>query len=200
MLTRRDFVATGIVAAMFQGSAPAYGAATAWPEINPVLLRRARAALETKRRQLRHVDRFAIADFSRRSGEQRFHIVDTASGKVRSYHVAHGRGSDPAHSGFVQRFSDDPGSNASSAGAYVTGDFYHGKYGRSLRLKGLDHTNRHAEVRNIVVHSAPYAEPSILQQFGKLGRSEGCFAFSRQSHLAVMEQLGSGRLIYCDKA
>lgn len=197
MLTRRNVLQGAACAFLLPAAAPAF-VGTAAP-LNPLLLARARAALEHKRVFLRHTDVFAIADFSLPSGEERFHIVDTASGSVTSYHVAHGRGSDPGHSGFVHYFSDEPGSKASSAGAYVTGDFYYGKYGRSLKLMGLDYSNRHAEARAIVIHSAPYAEPAILKQHGKLGRSEGCFALSSSSHRAVISRLGPGRLLYCDK-
>ena len=33
--------------------------------------------------------------------------------------------------------------------------------------------------RAIVIHNAWYAEADMIQLHGKLGRSEGCFAFSR---------------------
>ncbi len=81
----------------------------------------------------------------------------------------------------------------------MTGDVYYGKYGRSLRLTGLDHTNSNAEARAIVVHSARYAEPDIVERFGKLGRSEGCFALSQLSLQYVLGRLGPGRLLYADK-
>ena len=198
MLSRRNVLQGGAAACLLSATGPVFAQVASAP-LNPLLLARARAALEQKRAFLRQTDVFAIADFSLPSGEERFHLVDAMSGRVTSYHVAHGRGSDPAHSGFVHYFSDQPGSKASSAGAYVTGNFYHGKYGRSLKLRGLDYSNRHAEARAIVIHSAPYAEPSILRQYGKLGRSEGCFAFSSTSHREVMRRLGPGRLLYCDK-
>ena len=41
------------------------------------------------------------------------------NGKVESHRVAHGRGSDPDHSGFVERFSNDFGSYATSNGTYI---------------------------------------------------------------------------------
>ena len=34
-------------------------------------------------------------------GTERFHVVDLRSGLADSFRVAHGRGSDPDHSGFV---------------------------------------------------------------------------------------------------
>ena len=200
MLTRRNLLQGGAAACLLSASQPVIATVSKSGSLNPLLLDRARAALERERALLTHVDRFAVADFSLPSGEARFYLVDAISGQVTSHHVAHGRGSDPMHSGYVHRFSDLPGSQASSAGAYVTGRFYHGKYGRSLSLRGLDFSNRHAEARAIVIHSAAYAEPEVLARYGKLGRSEGCFAFSARSHRAVLERLGPGRLLYCDKA
>ncbi len=169
------------------------------PRINPGLLARARAAMEAKRRMLQYTDVIGIADYSRPSRDPRFYLLYTASGMVSSYQVAHGRGSDPAHSGYLNYFSNSPGSEASSAGAYVTGEVYYGKYGRSLRLKGLDYSNSNAEERAIVVHCASYAEPEIVDRFGKLGRSEGCFTLSQLSLQYVLQQLGPGRLLYSDK-
>jgi len=199
MLTRRNMLQGGAAASLLAASRPV-SASVSWPSpLNPALLARARAELEHKRFFFQNTDVFAIADFSLPSAQERFHLVETASGRVTSYHVAHGRGSDPMHSGYVHQFSDEPGSKASSAGAYVTTHFYYGKYGKSVGLKGLDWSNRHAEARAIVVHSAPYAEPEVLDRYGKLGRSEGCFALSSNSHRDILQRLGPGRMIYCDK-
>ena len=167
--------------------------------INPALLARARAAFDRHRSSITHGDVVGIADFSRPSGEQRFYLLDTASGHVTSHYVAHGRGSDPDHSGWVERFSNAINSEATSNGGYLTGDYYPGKYGRSLRLSGLDYSNSNAEARAIVVHSAWYAEPQVLAEHGKLGRSEGCFAMSYNSLQEVLRRLGPGRFLYADK-
>ena len=141
-----------------------------------------------------------IADFSRPSRDPRFYIVDLRNGMVTQHLCAHGRGSDPGHSGWLEYFSNSVGSEATSNGAYVTGDVYYGKYGRSLRLQGLDYSNSNALDRAIVVHSASYAEPEMIEEYGKLGRSEGCFALSQLSLQYVLQQLGPGRLLYADKA
>ena len=170
------------------------------PQINPGLLARARAALEAKRHLVKHADVIGITDFSKPSGDKRFFVLDTRTGKVSSHFVSHGRGSDPAHIGILERFSNAYGSNASSDGGYVTGDYYHGKYGRSMRLKGLDRSNSNAEGRAIVVHSAWYAEPNVVHEHGKLGRSEGCFALSYSSLQEVLQRLGPGHFLYADKA
>jgi hypothetical protein len=39
----------------------------------------------------------------------------------------------------------------------------------------------------------------VVRDYGKLGRSEGCFAFSAASHAEVLARLGPGRLLYADK-
>ena len=170
---------------------------TAPQGIDPQLFARAKAAMDQHRIYAR--DTIGIVDFSKPSSEPRFHLVDLAGGQVESYRVAHGRGSDPAHSGYLERFSNDFGSYATSNGAYTTGDYYQGKYGLSMKVHGLDWTNNNAEARAIVIHNAWYAEPEMLAQHGKLGRSEGCFAFSRQSQWDVMRKLAGGRMIYADK-
>ena len=178
--------------------APAQPAAPSAPVgIDPQLFARAKAALD--QHQIYPRDMMGVADFSKPSSEQRFYLVDLQNGMVQSHLVCHGRGSDPAHSGFLERFSNDFGSYASSNGAYVTSDYYQGKYGLSLKVRGLDWTNNNAEARAIVIHNAWYAEPEMIQQHGMLGRSEGCFAMPKKSQYEVMQRLAGGRMIYADK-
>jgi hypothetical protein len=165
--------------------------------IDPQLFARAKAALD--QHQIYARDSIGIVDFSKPSADPRFHVVNLASGNVDSYRVAHGRGSDPAHSGWLQRFSNDFGSYATSNGTYVTTDYYDGKYGLSLRVRGLDWSNNNAEARAIVIHNAWYAEDDMIPLHGQLGRSEGCFAMSRKNQYEVMRKLAGGRMIYADK-
>ena len=165
--------------------------------IDQRLFERARAALDSHRIQQR--DFMGIADFSLPSSEPRFHVVDLRNGQVESFRVAHGQGSDPNHNGFLDRFSNDFGSYATSNGTYTTGEYYHGKYGLSMKTHGHDWSNNNAEPRAIVIHNAWYAEPDVVDQHGKLGRSQGCFAFSRADQWPVMKKLAGGRMIYADK-
>ncbi|HWU73585.1 MAG TPA: murein L,D-transpeptidase catalytic domain family protein [Sphingomonas sp.] len=155
------------------------------------------AGAELRRRagQITQTDIVAIADFSTPSSAERFHLVNMASGTVDSFLVAHGRGSDPAHSGWLRRFSNDPGSYCTSEGAYRTAGYYNGKHGRSMRLAGLDDTNNNAEARAIVIHSAKYVSAEIARGGGVLGRSEGCFAVSESDLASVLARMGPGRLL-----
>ena len=176
---------------------PLAPAAPQFPGVNPELLAKAKAAMDSHRVYPR--DTIGIADFSLPSSEPRFHVVDLANGKVDSYRVAHGRGSDPDHSGFVEKFSNDFGSYASSNGTYLTGDYYDGKYGLSMKVRGLDWSNYNAEPRAIVIHNAWYAEDDMIPVHGKLGRSEGCFALPYDSLQEVLQRTGPGRFLYADK-
>jgi hypothetical protein len=154
----------------------------------------ARAGLQRAGARIPRRDVVAVADFRLPSSIPRLHLVEVATGRITSFLVAHGRGSDPTHSGWLSRFSNQPGSDCTSNGAFVTGDHYVGQHGPSMRVVGLDPTNDNAVGRGIVVHSAPYVGPTILREHGVLGRSEGCFALSQTDLPQVLHGLGSGRL------
>jgi hypothetical protein len=167
-------------------------------QIDPGLLRRALGALDQHRDSISYRDFIGVADFSLPSRVPRFHLVNTADGSVSSHLVAHGRGSDPAHTGWLERFSNEPRSNATSAGSYRTGSLYLGAHGRSMRLEGLDPTNSNALSRAIVVHGAWYVNEEMIGHSGMLGRSQGCFAVAGSSLPEIFARLGPGRLIYAD--
>ena len=164
------------------------------------LMQRAYAALARHGARIAHRDVMAVVDFSAASHEPRLHLVDIASGEATTLLVAHGRGSDPANTGWLERFSNRPGSNASSSGSFLTGETYSGKHGRSRKLIGLDPENDEAERRSIVIHSASYVSEEIARDRGRIGRSQGCFAVSQADLAQLMARLGPGRLLYADKA
>lgn len=143
-------------------------------------------------------DIVGIADFGLRSTEPRFHFVNLERQEVRSYLVAHGTGSDPEHDGWLKDYSNVEGSNATSKGAYVTWEWYKGQYGTSVRLGGLDATNSNALRRYIVMHRAAYAEPEHIARWGRLGRSNGCFAMGEEQFRIALLNLSGGRLLYAD--
>ena len=162
---------------------------------DPAIITAARAGLERAGDRVTHRDVVGVADFSLPSRAPRLHLVDMVGGGVATLLVAHGRGSDPGRTGWLSFFSNQPGSDATSEGAYLTGDYYVGKHGRSMRLIGLDVTNDNAEAREIVVHAAPYVGPQVVEAEGMVGRSEGCFAVSPADLPRVLTRLGPGRLL-----
>lgn len=176
------------------------GLAAAATGVNPALINRALDALARHNGLVWSRDVIAIADFGLPSATPRLHLVDILTGTTTSLRVAHGRGSDPDHTGMLQSFSDAVGSAATSEGAYLTGPLYTGVHGLSRRLTGLDPTNAHAEERAIVIHSAWYADAAVLAQQDRLGRSDGCFAVSPADIALLLAMLGEGRLLYAGRA
>ncbi|MBB3891996.1 hypothetical protein GGQ61_002724 [Phenylobacterium haematophilum] len=187
---------------LMQAALATFAAGAAWPALaaaTPALVSVARRGLERAGDSVRYRDIVGIADFTAASKTPRFHLVDLRNGATTSLLVSHGRGSDPGHSGWLRSFSNEVGSAATSQGAYVTGDYYVGKHGRSMRLQGLDRSNSNAESRAIVVHGAWYVSPKMVAQHGMLGRSEGCFAFDEADLPQVLARLGPGRLLLAGK-
>ena len=140
-----------------------------------------------------------IADFSVHSALPRFHFANLENGSVSSFRVAHGLGSDPEHDGWLKWFSNDIGSNCTARGAYITWEWYTGKYGTSVRLGSLDPDNSNTYDRAIVMHAADYCTQAHVDKWGRLGRSNGCFALSPEDFLFALANLSGGRLIYADK-
>ena len=168
--------------------------------VRPKLFASALQALAQHDDAIGEHDRIAIADFALSSDEPRLHVINLGDGRACSLLVAHGSGSDPDHSGWLQRFSNEFDSNASSRGAFSTADYYVGKHGLSQRLLGLDATNNNAFDRAIVIHGAWYANEAMLHKHGKLGRSQGCFAVGEQLLETLFDSLGKGRMLFAAKA
>lgn len=198
-MNRRDVIKAGIVG----------GAALALPATVAAQVRagsmRDRMLFDIAKQQIDRAgdvlwarDIVGIADFGLRSSEERFHFVNLEREEVRSYLVSHGTGSDPEHDGWLNDYSNVEGSNATSRGAYISWEWYTGRYGTSVRLGGLDPTNNLAFPRAIVMHQAKYAERAHLDRWGRLGRSNGCFAMGSAEFRDALMNLSGGRLIYAE--
>jgi len=198
-MRRRDLIKTGLAA----GAALALPAKlAAQPQRGSVRDRKlfaiAQRELDRAGSAIWKRDIVGIADFGVHSAERRFHFVNLEREEVQSYHVSHGTGSDPEHDGWLNNYSNVEGSNATSKGAYVTWEWYVGRYGTSVRLGGLDPTNDAALRRYIVMHRAKYAEPSHIERWGRLGRSNGCFALGEEQFRIALLNLSGGRLLFAD--
>ncbi len=130
----------------------------------------------------------SVIDYTQSSGSKRFYVIDMRTGRVERFLVAHGRGSDPSHTGYASVFSNQDGSLATSLGFYRTGNTYDGKNGYSLQLYGLSSTNSNAFDRAIVIHGADYV--------GSGGRSWGCPAVEMSVRTRLIDDLKGGSLIY----
>lgn len=162
------------------------------------LFKIARDELERAGNAIWKRDIVGIADYGLHSAQKRFHFVNLGLSQVQSFHVSHGSGSDPEHDGWLNSYSNVEGSHASSRGAYVTWEWYQGRYGTSVRLGGLDPTNEAALRRYIVMHRAKYAEPEHMARWGRMGRSNGCFAMGEVDFKLALLKLSGGRLLFAD--
>jgi hypothetical protein len=136
-----------------------------------------------------------VIDFTKPSTERRMWVIDMASRQVLFHTwVAHGQGSGD---NYATRFSNVGGSHQSSLGLYLTGSTYNGGNGYSLLLEGLEPgVNDHARRRSIVVHGAPYADPSVIASAGRLGRSWGCPALPPDVTRPIIDSIKEGSVLY----
>ena len=167
--------------------------------VRPELFERALAALDKHGDRIAHKDVIAIADFTPFSAKPRLQVINLEKGTMDEILVSHGSGSDPSHSGYLHSFSNEPNSNSTSEGAFVTSNYYVGKHGKSQRLDGLDPTNNNARDRAIVIHGAWYANADMIEKHGMLGRSQGCFAVGETHRDKLFAMLGEGRMLFSGK-
>jgi hypothetical protein len=198
-MNRRQLLLTGsAVAATLALPARVFAQVNPTARRDAALLTIAREQVARAGAKLWQRDLVAIADFGLHSARQRFHFVDLANNRVESFHVSHGDGSDPDHDGWLKWYSNLEGSHCTSKGAYMTRSWYVGKFGTSIRLDGLDASNSNALPRAIVMHQAEYARPEHIDRFGRLGRSNGCFAMGPAQFDMALIKLAGGRLLYAD--
>ena len=173
-------------------AAPAEAAPT------PELLDRARGVVACARERgeltPERADVVALIDFGRPSVEPRFYVVAVETGEVLYEElVSHGQGTGDL---LAEHFSNTPNSHQSSVGVYRTAETYRGKHGYSLRLDGLEAGfNDRARERAIVIHGADYVSEAFVAQVGRLGRSWGCPALSKEVSSEVIDLLKDGHLV-----
>ena len=198
-LQRAAVGATALALPAFVGSGRVFAQPYTIPEQHRRILDVARREVERAGSVLWRRDIAGVADFGLPSSLPRLHFANLEAGTVRSHLVAHGKGSDPEHDGFLKTFSNEVGSLATSRGAYISYEWYVGKYGVSIRMGGLDPDNSNALTRAIVMHQAWYAAPDMLTKWGKLGRSDGCLAMAPDDFNFALAQLSGGRVVFADK-
>lgn len=133
-------------------------------------------------------DVLTLIDFSRPSTEKRLFVFDMKQRKLLfSSVVSHGKNSGDK---YATSFSNEYGSYKSSLGFYVTETTYQGKNGYSLILNGLEKgINDRARERAIVMHGAAYANPSVVSEGGRLGRSFGCPAVPQKLTRPIIDAI-----------
>jgi hypothetical protein len=160
-------------------------------EVPSALLTKAINYFDANKARIKNKSTLGVIDFSQHNSKERFYLIDMLSGQVDRYLVAHGKNSDPDYDGYATIFSNEPGSEKSSQGFYLTAETYEGSHGYSLKLDGLSITNSNARSREIVIHPADYVQPG-----SKIGRSWGCPALDPRYSVEVINRIKGGMLIY----
>ena len=137
-VSRRHLLLGGLALAAMPATARASVRYVQGPQLNPALMDRARAAMARHAGRVANTSQIALVDFAKASRDARMTILHLGSGQGVELLVAHGRGSDPDHLGWLSHFSNDHGSLASSQGAYLSAARYVGIHGDAQRLIGLD--------------------------------------------------------------
>jgi hypothetical protein len=136
-----------------------------------------------------------VIDYSLPSTDQRLWVFDVPSGRLLFKElVAHGRNTGE---NMATSFSNVMNSRQSSLGLFVTRDTYVGSNGYSLRMDGLEPGfNGNAMERAIVMHGAPYVNPALAKQQGRIGRSWGCPALRDAIARDVIDTVRGGGVIF----
>ncbi|WP_300660625.1 murein L,D-transpeptidase catalytic domain-containing protein [Fluviicola sp.] len=102
----------------------------------------------------------------------RFFVVDLKTNQILSKGLcAHGSGSEIEGTDSLQ-FSNVPNSYMTSLGMYQIGNAYHGSFGKSYKLLGLEKSNNKALARAIVLHR--YGCVPEEEQYYPICNSLGC--------------------------
>jgi L,D-transpeptidase catalytic domain len=130
---------------------------TSGSDLNPALLRQGQSAARAQRGVVVAPRYITLIDYRKSILQTRLWVYDQKAKKV----VLSSRVSHAFKSGVVyaSSFSNVNSSEKSCTGSFVTGTTYSGKFGYSLRLKGLDPSNYNTLSRAIIVHNAPYYLP-----------------------------------------
>lgn len=143
----------------------------------------------------KHKNILTLIDFSQPSTAKRLFVFDLNQKRLLfSSVVSHGKNSG---TNYATLFSNKVGSYQSSLGFYLTEQTYQGKNGYSLILNGLEKGfNDRAKQRAIVMHGASYANPSVANRTGRLGRSFGCPAIPEKLVHPIIDAIKEGSVLF----
>ena len=167
------------------------------PGLRAEVLKLALDAADNAARQglVKRKNLLTVIDYSLPSTQPRLFVFDLAARKLLFRELcAHGKNSGDNVPSF---FSNEPGSEATSLGLFVTADTYNGSNGYSLRLKGLEEgINDMAWSRAIVMHGAYYVSREAINALGRLGRSWGCPAIPVGAAKKIIDTIRGGSAVF----
>lgn len=165
---------------------PGFGAPAANDAPSAAALEAGRAAHLHHRAAIRKPQLWTLIDYTLPFTDVRLWVLDARhdDAVLASSRVSHAWNSGML---FASRFSNQPGSELSSLGSFVTAARpYDGGYGRSLRVRGLDPgQNDNALERAIIFH------PDM-----GLTHSAGCFMLPDRVAKRIVDTIAGGSFVY----
>ncbi len=194
--------------------------AAANPQLPATAIKKALNYLAAHSNSFPNQNFMTLVNFGQSSLEKRLYLINLRTGYTTRYWVSHGSNSrDARDKTRASEFSNTMNSLQSSLGFYrtlqrhetvritngrgetytSTGVYYTGAHGKSLRLQGLQRTNKNALNREIVIHGADYVSRSAILELGRLGESSGCPAMNPNIVDSVIDRIEGGSLYYIFK-
>lgn len=163
--------------------------ASDWMRSNFSDLKQEALAARTKHSGLVSKSRYILlVDYTKSILSPRLWVYDTKSDEIiLSSRVSHAWSSGIL---YASNFSNQAGSEKSSYGSFITGGEYSGRFGKSMRIVGLEQHNNNAMSRAIVFHSK---QPFWL---GIAGWSLGCLMTSSSVNDEIIKLTKEGTFIY----
>lgn len=140
---------------------------------------------------------YTVIDYSRPRRNKRLFVLDLAAGKLLfAEHVQDGAGKNQGRD--LTAHSNEAGSGESSVGLSVTGNVGHGgKYGKNLRLNGLEKGfNDNMAKRAVIMHGWGKTSSEAFKRDGSVYLSEGCPAMDPKVAGDVIETIKNGTLVF----
>ena len=144
--------------------------------------------------KVRNHDYLTVVDYNLPSTVPRLFLINLKDGSVEKHMVSHGKNSSGkgALRNYAVKYTNEPATNTSSHGAFLTGETYHGTFGYSLRIDGQQTVNSNARKRAIVIH------PFDKVTSSKAGDTWGCFGLSRNVSKSIINKTKNGSVWYAE--
>ncbi len=156
------------------------------------LLKEAVLYFDLNKSKFKNKNYISVVDFSPRSNNYRFFLIDLKTGTVERYRTTHGLGSDKNDDGYAEIFGNEIGSGKSSLGYVRTAEVYYGDFGRSLRLDGLSSSNSNIRARAVVFHGWDgVKEANVVQKL-----SRGCITMDWNFKDTVLDKIKHGSFMH----
>jgi len=133
--------------------------------------------------KIKKKDFVVIIDYRKNILSKRLYLLDIKNNEViLSCRVSHAKKSGLF---YAKKFSNEPNSEKSSVGAFITKYSRPGKNGYSMVISGLDRDNNdNVEKRVIIFHPT------------RIPWSKGCFATYKTNNKIIIDHIKDGRLVY----